>query len=593
MILRPPTLARGGMVVASEPLAAAIGRDMLRQGGHAVDAIVATGLALSVIEPSASGLGGDAFLLVREAGAAAPVALNGSGAAPASLSRDRFAGRSAVPILGPASATTPGAVAAWADAHRRWGRLPWKSLVAPAEALAREGFAVSLKLDRAIRQHGAVVAADPGLRGLYLRDDGAPRRAGEVCRLPGLATTLAAVGSGGAAAFYGEDVSRALCEGVLRAGGALTMQDLAAHRSEWAVPYRLPLQHPKLGSLTLHEQPLPSQGILVLVMLALLDEAERQSPVSRPWEELHRQVEAKKVAFALKELFLTDPRAYPFPAEELAAELLTPTCREALAPLLLAEPLPFGIERATVRSLLPSTLKACLAALGDAEDPPRPGGEGSDTTYLCAVDAEGNAVGMIQSIFHAWGCGYLEPTTGVLLNNRAVGFSLDPRHVNRLEPGKRTLHTLNSFQIDRGDALWLVSGTPGGDNQVQTNLQVVRHLLRGGSAWPGPLPMDVNHWSQARRLEGRVERLPEVECIAVALEAPRWRHDQGEADGIVRIESRMSAEIRKRLARRGHQVERVGPWEGSGYVQAILRSDHAGTWIGATDPRGEGAALGL
>ncbi|MFN8546461.1 MAG: gamma-glutamyltransferase [Candidatus Eisenbacteria bacterium] len=498
-----------------------------------------------------------------------------------------------MPILGPASATVPGAVAGWADAHRRWGRLPWKSLVAPAEALARDGFAVSLKLARAIRQHLQVVTADPGLRALFIGSDGAPLRPGALCRLPALAGTLSALASGGAAAFYGDEVGRVLSDAVARAGGALSPRDLADHRSEWAVPYRLPLAVPGLGPVAVHEQPLPSQGILVLVMLSLLDEAERRARATRPWEELHRQVEAKKVAFALKELFLTDPRAYPFPGEELAAELLSPACRDALAPLLLAEPLPFGMERATVRSLLPPALRARLSTLGDEEDTPRPGGQGTDTTYLCAVDAEGNAVGMIQSIFHPWGCGFLEPKTGILLNNRAVGFSLDPRHVNRLEPGKRTLHTLNSFQIDRGDALWLVSGTPGGDNQVQTNLQVVRHLLRGSSTWPGPRPMDVNHWSQARRLEARDERLPEAECLAMALEAPRWRHDHEASDATVRIEARMSAEIRKRLEKRGHRVERIGPWEGSGYVQAILRSEFEGTWIGATDPRGEGAALGL
>ena len=589
MLIRPPTFARGGMVAASEPLAAAAGLEMLRRGGHAVDAAIAAGAVLSVIEPSASGLGGDAFLLIAAGGRVE--ALNGSGAAPADLDRSRFAGLARVPILGPLSATVPGAPAAWAAAHERWGRLPWSDVWAPAVTLAALGFPVSLKLARSIRLHREVVAANPGLRSLYLTPEGRPLGPGELCRPTALAETLATIAREGVDPFYRGPIGDRLARGAQAAGGAISAPDLAAHVSEWTTPYPLRLEDDALGSLTVHEQPLPSQGVLLLFMLGLLDAADRRVPATRPWEELHRQVEAKKVAFAMKELLLSDPRTLPFDAREMVTELLAPGTLEAMSTLLLSEPLPPGLERSTVASLLPEGLRRFTrelegAGIGGGE----PGGEGTDTTYLCTVDAEGNAVGMIQSVFHPWGGGFLEPSTGILLNNRAVGFSLDPRHVNRLEPGKRTLHTLNSYLIERNGGAWLVAGTPGGDNQVQTNLQVVRHLLAGHSTWPSPAPMVPGRWSQARLCERA--RLPEAEYLAAALEAPRWRHD-AEGRPRVRIEARMAAEIRKRLERRGHEVERIGPWEGSGYVQAILFSEHAGTLIGATDPRGEGAALGL
>lgn len=590
MIIRPPTFSRRGMVVASEPLAAAAGLKMLERGGHAVDAAIAAGAVLAVIEPSASGLGGDAFLLVHESGAPEPVALNGSGAAPAGLTPDRFAGLSAVPAHGPASATVPGAVAAWWDAHARWGRLPWREVLGPAVRLAHDGFAVSLKLARAIRLHRETLARDPGLAALYLSADGRPLDAGETVTPHALARTLDRLLEGGRDHFYHNETAISLESGVIAANGPMRATDLALHQSEWSRPYQIDVNHHNGLTLSLFEQPLPSQGLLLLVMQGLMEAAEEAAPVRDPWVRLHRQVEAKKVAFALREICLTDPRYLPLPADELISGLCAGETLRSLARLLLAEPLPVGLEIETVRASLPGATRKLLDRIGAGAG--APGLPGSDTTYLCATDADGNGVGMIQSIFHVWGSGFLEPRTGILLNNRAVGFSLDPRHVNRLLPGKRTLHTLNSYMLYRDGRPWLISGTPGGDNQVQTNLQVVQHILHGNSTWPGPAPMTVDHWSQARRLRV-TERLPEAEALAAALEAPRWRHDSEGGGAAVRIEARMPAEIRKRLARMGHPVVRIGPWEGSGYVQAIFLSRETGCMIGATDPRGEGAALGI
>lgn len=597
MLQRPPTLARDGMIAASHPLAAGAGLEALSSGGHAVDAAIAAAAVLAVVEPSASGVGGDAFFLIHDATSGRVHALNGSGCAPSGLSRASFEGLSSVPVLGSRSHTVPGCVAAWHDAWQRFGRLPWTQLLAPAVRLASEGYPISWRMAKGIRAMRSVLAADAGLAATFLHSDGLPLDAGEICRPRALAETLAAIAANGTDGFYRGRVARELALGVQRSGGVLTEADLDAHRSEWRDPYALALETSE-GRLTVFEQPLPSQGVLLLVMLGLRDAYDRVAGDSRaltPWLELHLQIEAKKVAFALKERFLTDPRSLPVNEADLIATLLAPATLDSLARLFLAEAIPRGLEDEMVHAAFerasPEATQLLVRYRNAGFHPANPGAEGTDTTYLCTADADGNLVGLIQSVFHVFGSGFLEPTTGILLNNRAVGFSVNGGHVNRLEPGKRTLHTLNSYLIHREGRPWLVAGTPGGDNQVQTNFQIVRHLLAGGSAWPGPEPMLPGKWTQARRLTADRPPLAEPERLVTALAAPRWRHEE---PGVVRIESRMAAETRKRLERLGHDVRRIGPWDGSGLAQAIRVLERHGeqVFLGATDPRGEGLVLG-
>lgn len=597
VLRRPPTFAHGGLLACSHPLAAEAGVRMLREGGHAVDAIVAAGAVLAVVEPSASGIGGDAFFLVAESGRA-PVALNGSGAAPRALTADHFAGAVSVPLRSPSSCTTPGCVRAWWDAWSRWGRLPWATVLAPALSHAREGFPISWRMGQVNSRLEPVLLADPGLRAVYA-PQGRAHRAGDVCRPGALAGTLEAIASLGASAFYEGPIAAQLAAGTRAAGGMLSADDLADHTTVVATPYRSELE-----SGTLFEQPLPSQGILLSIMASLMD-GGLDTAIERPAEELHRQCQAKQIAFALRDAFLTDPAHLPVPEEQLVAALLDVTARDRLRRLIEEEPIPLGFASAMTVDALNSTpagrdlVAACVAAGFDPACPPRPGDAATDTTYLCAADRDGNQVGLIQSIFHVYGSGFLEPSTGVLLNNRACGFSLDPRHINALRPGKRSLHTLNSFLLklhasaDGRAEQTLVGGTPGGDNQVQTNLQVLRHLLAGRDLFAGPPPEVEGKWTQRRRARSDRARPPWFDLLSVALESPRWRHDP---DGSVRIEARMPAEIRKRLRHWGHDVVRIGPWEGSGIAQLIsTQSAGAGAWlhVGATDPRGEGLVLGI
>ncbi|MCA9726174.1 MAG: gamma-glutamyltransferase [Candidatus Eisenbacteria bacterium] len=606
MMYRPPAVANNGMIVASHPLAVEAGAAMLRAGGHAVDAVIAAAAVLSVVEPSASGLGGDAFFLVHDEPTGKVTALNGSGAAPASLTRERFSGRSTVPLRSSLSCTVPGCVQAWEDAWKRWGRLPWTEVLAPALHHARAGFPISWRMGRIIARYAGDIARDPGLAATYLDPEQMPLQVGQSCHPSALAHTMEELSREGATAFYQGRVAEQLAQGVDRDGGALAGEDLASHRSVFAEPYRL-----EQGELTVFEQPLPSQGMLLLIMLGLVSEG-RPDPGVDTFEELHRQIESKKIAFALKEAFFADPKRLPVPEGQLVEALLDPVTLRRLARVLEQEPLAVALANPVVADALSevergrSLVEAYRSAGFDPADPPTPGDGATDTTYLCAADRDGNLVGLIQSIFHPFGSGYQEPSTGILLNNRACGFSLDARHVNSLAPGWRSVHTLNSYLIYRDGRPWIVAGTPGGDNQVQTNLQVIRHWVAGDCTWRGPMPQGPSSWSQARPPR-RIERKSELERLAAALAAPRWNVERS---GRVRVESRLPTDYRKHLERRGHLVARVGPWDGSGLVQAIMIPHELGAtpaagagprlgdrstrvYFGATDPRGEGVALGV
>lgn len=635
-------------------MAAEAGTRMLRAGGHAVDAAIAAGAVLSVVEPSASGIGGDAFLLVWDRSDGAVSAINGSGAAPAGLNADRFTGMAAVPARGAASLTVPGCVAAWYEAWYGWGRLSWRELFEPAIALAEGGFAVSWRLARVLRRERAVLAADPGLASLFVRD-GRPLEAGEICRPEALGRTLKAIARDGAEALSTGTLAERLCRGVRAAGGVLRVADLENHESELRGAVEVPVRGAGGGqplaarraidaisadTLTLCEQPLPSQGLLVPLALRILEETDA-APAGGPASvggaiptggavpagstmagappggaalrrsEMHRQIESIRVAFAVRDLFLADPRTLPVPEAELLGALFDTSTVTALARLVGKKAWAPRMDDQTAPlscrvPLLPPPARPfaeeVIGAIAAAGPGPRavveayrragfgiaaPGADGTDTTYLCAADHEGNAVGLIQSIFSPFGCGILEPSSGIILNNRASGFSLDPRSPNRLAPGKRARHTLNSWMLLGPDGPCFVGGTPGAQNQVVVNLQVIRALLAGRPLWSGPSPMRPETWTEAR-LDAPAPVSPD-ELLASILEAPRWDFDPL---GRVRVEARAPGECRRLLRRAGHEAVRGGPWEGTGYFQAIQITADGGL-LGATDPRGEGIALGI
>jgi len=508
-----------GAIATSNYLASEAGMHALRHGGNCVDAAICAAAVLNVVEPHCSHLGGDAFCLVWDAGKRKLTAVNSSGAAPMLLTRESFCDR--IPESGFLSSTVPGQVAAWDTLLSTWGTMAAADVLGEAIHYAREGFVVSRDLSDAVAGQLGRLEAFPDTRAVFA-PGGAPVRRGQVLRQPALARTLEALATGGLRAFYEGEIGERIAAYWEANGGALRATDLAAHQARVLEPLRVTYR-----GFEVCEQPPVSQGHILLQSLNLAEMFDLGTMGHLSAEVLHVCIEANKLAHADKDRYTTDPSWSVFP-----------------------------------EGLLSKTYAADRARLIDPDRatpfPPAHGvPPGSDTTYLCCVDGLGNAISYIQSIFHGFGCGALEPSTGVILNNRACGFSLEPGHVNCVAPGKKTVHTLNTYMVFRDGRPAIVGGTPGGDVQVQTNLQVLTGLIDFG-------------------------RDPQQ-----AAEDPRWQRGEGLAVG---LETRAPSATQEGLRTRGHQVARLGPYSQGGRVQVVTISED-GVLTAGSDPRCDGCAL--
>ena len=543
----PVPLARGGRgaVVAPHSLATGAGLAILRSGGSAADAAIAVHAVLGVVTPSSCGIGGDAFWLIWDAAAGRQVALNGSGRAPASADAAglRASGLDTIPLRGPLPITVPGAVRSWGDAHARFGRLSPSAVLAPAIALARAGFPASPWFIDIVERMAPLVeaAAGPGAAfGRVYRPHGRAWRPGEWVRLPALATTLETIASDGFDAFYDGDLAERQARGLAAAGSAITAADLHEHASTWTDPIEIDYRGVRV---TTH--PPNSSGIVALELLAILAQFDAPPPaafgpdgVTDPaW--IHLGIEAAKLAMADRDAHLTDPAFRDVPVDRLTDPAYAASLAARIDPRRASRPV-----RAT--------------------NPP-----GGGTVFLATVDAFGNAVSLIGSLYANFGSGVLDPDTGILYQNRGSYFSLDPSHPNVLEPRKRTLHTLLPGMLFRvGDvAPWIVAGAAGGDAQPQVHAQLVSALVDGG--------VD----------------------IRTAVSAPRWfvepaGHFDPPVD--VRLEPRHDPGIGPALEALGHPVTYREPFDASlGQEHAIEFVDSGpaapdGSLAATTDPRSEG-----
>ncbi len=461
--LVPARGARGGRgaVVAPHHLATAAGLGVLAAGGHAVDAAIATNAVLGVVMPNGCGLGGDAFWLVWDEAAGEQVALNGSGRAPsgASAAALRARGLDRIPLRGPESITVPGAVRSWADAHRRWGRLSRDAVLGPAIEHAAAGFPAWDGLIRAVEQTVVEIEGAPwgtGFRAVW-RPDARPRRPGEMVRLPALAATLRTLAADGFDAFYDGDLGGRIVAGLAAAGAPFEAADLRAHASTWERPISTGYRGVRV---TTH--PPNSSGLLALEILNVL---ERFSPPAgasfsgRGWTDaawIHLQLEAAKLAYADRDAFLADPAFRDVPVERLLSAAHAAELAARIDPRR-ADPAP-----PPVRTLVGGTI------------------------YLGVVDADGNAVSLIQSNAAGFGSGVLDPATGVHFQDRGASFSLTPGHPNELAPGRRTAHTLLPGMLFRDGERrpWVVAGSMGGDIQPQVHVGLVSALVDGGADVP-------------------------------------------------------------------------------------------------------------
>jgi len=524
--------ARNGLIAAAHPLATSAGLEVLLGGGTCVDAALAASAVLNVTLPMLSHLGGDLFVLHYSAADGKVTALNGSGAAPAAANVGQFP--QGIPTRGLTAATVPGQIHGWFAAHAKWGKKPIASLLARGIEYAKEGFPVSAGLSAVLSGSAGWMSHFPSTADQFLAK-GRPSAPGEALRQPNLAKTLEILAADGPDALYKDgDLGRRFVKFVADNGGLMTAKDLAAHTTRFLEPvsglYR---------GLTVFEQPPPSQGFIVPLALQLLEGFDLRAAGFGSADAVHLQAEALRAAFADKNRHLGEPEG----GSDVDASVKT-----MLSPA-------YTLRRR--KGINPK--KAGEWAAGDLS-------KAGDTTYFCCVDKNGDAVSWIQSVFHGWGCGVVAGDTGILLNNRMNGFTLEPNHVNTLAGGKRPVHTLNTYIACKDGKLRIVGGTPGGNFQVQTNVQVLSNIIDFG--------MNPQQAAEAPRF-----------LLGSAVD--------GSGAHNLMLEGRFDKETMEELIHRGHEARLGGPWAASGTVQVITVDPATGTCAAGSDPRGEGHAAGF
>ena len=522
----PPITAPNGMVATPHPLATAAGIEALRAGGTAMDAAVAANAMLAVVYCNACGLGGDAFALVWDAAERRLHGFNGSGRSPAALTPDvvRAAGNARMPQRGPFTINVPGAVDAWAQLLERFGRRSLADALLPAASVADDGYDLTAITARSIA--AALPTFDEAARAVF----GSAGGPGTRFRQPLLARTLRTLADGGRDAYYAGPVGAEIARAVRAAGGALTADDLAAHRGDWVEPISTRYRDREVATI-----PPNSQGITALIALNVLAELDWPMGHGLSADRIHAQVEAIKVAWSERDRCVTDPDRGTCDVDEL----LTAEHARWLAGRL---------DRERAHRFTPT-------------NPP-----GGGTVYLCAADADGMLVSLIESNYMGFGSGIMGGSTGIMLQNRGASFSLDPSHPNVLAPRSRMLHTLMPGMLLLDGAAEVAFGAMGGDGQPQTMVQLVTGLLDDG-----------------------------LDPQAV-IDRPRWvvqTDAPGEPLRRLAIESDgVDADTVAALRERGHDLELVEPRTPlMGWAQMIRRLDD-GSYAGGGDPRADSLVAG-
>ena len=529
------TRAAHAMVVAGSGLASAVGRDVLREGGNAVDAAVAVGFALAVVHPEAGNLGGGGFMLIRERGGAVH-ALDYRETAPARATRDMYVDANGEPsdrsVTGHLAAGVPGAVAGLVEAHRRYGRLPLARIIDPAIRLARDGFPVDEYRSQSIRDDSARLAAFPASRASFL-PGGAPPTPGSVLRQPDLARTLSAIRDRGADGFYQGPVADLIVAEMSRGGGLISSEDLSGYRAIWREPIVI-----RYRGYTIYSMPPASSGGVTMGEILNIMEGYAPLPPFGSVELMHREAEAMRRAFTDRNAYLGDPAFVRNPVERLLSKDYAASLRAGIR------------ERAT------TTPPFTPAAQG-----------GPSTTHYSVVDAEGNAVSTTTTLNNSYGSAVTVTGAGFLLNDEMDDFTTAPGkpnmyglvqgEANAIVPRKRMLSAMTpSVVLDPSGALLMVVGTPGGPKIITMVYHVISNVI--------------DH------------RMP----LADAVTAPRLHH-QGLPDSLQVEEGGFQPATLDSLAARGHAIRPGGPW---GDVEAIIRSRTG--WEGVSDSRGGGDGAG-
>lgn len=527
------TQATRGMAVAPHSLAAQAALSVLREGGNALEAMIAAASTIAIVYPHMNGIGGDGFWVIAAPGQG-PVAIEACGPAAAGVSVDyyRSRGMSEIPMRGPHAANTvAGTIGGWQqafDISAEWGgRLPLQRLLADAIHYAEHGIPVTVSQHASTTNKYAELKGQPGFADTFLVN-GAPPAPGSVFKQPRMAATLRQLVEDGLDSFYRGRLALTIAADLAELGLPVVAADLAAYRAHRRTP--LHLKH-SLGEL--YNMTPPTQGLVSLIILALLDRLKIGQYAPDSVEYIHLVVEATKQAFRIRDRYITDPAHMQIDPQACLTD-------EFLAPYLAA-----------IRT--------------DAALPWGRGKGPGDTIWMGVIDGEGRAVSFIQSIYHEFGSGVVLPRSGINWQNRGCSFSLDPAHLNALLPGKKPFHTLNPALAQLKDGRTMVYGTMGGDGQPQTQAAVfTRYAVYG-------------------------------QPVQQAITAPRWLLGRtwGQASESLKLESRFAPEIVAGLRKLGHDVEMLADFDETvGHAGAIVRHP-SGIFEGGFDPRSNGIVAGF
>jgi gamma-glutamyltranspeptidase/glutathione hydrolase len=525
---RPVIMGQNGLVSSGHQLASQAGVTVLREGGNAVDAALAAAFVMAVVKPEASGPGGDLFALVYMKKTGKVEAINSSGPAPAKASIEYFHNRGlkSTPQFGPLSIAVPGAVDGWLELHRKYATKDLARLMTDAIRIARDGFPISQEFAESINEFSSEFS---WVDRCYRQTLGTPGP-GKILAQKGLGDVLERIASKGREGFYAGEVAAKICSTIKAEGGILAEEDLQSVVCQWLEPVRSTYR-----DTLVYEQPPVSQGFMVLEMLNIAEAWPFHNGGMTQAEMIHYQVAAKKLAFEDRICYLEDPK---FGDPKIS--------------LLISKE-----HAAKRRELVDEIMNRPSVAVAN---------QSSDTTYLCAADRDGNAISFIQSVFAPFGSRVIGGDTGVIMNNRLCSFGLDPSKANSLKPGKRPAHTLNTYMLFRGNEVFAVGGSPGADEQPQTNFQIIHDLV--------DLQMDPQS----------------------AVEAQRWSHQPGtpprdQLPEALRMEEGYDQATLDSLRKKGHKVSVVDRWS-FGSAKVIVRDGENGCWLAGADPRRVGYALG-
>jgi gamma-glutamyltranspeptidase/glutathione hydrolase len=533
---RSEVMGRHGMVAASHPLAAQIGVDILKKGGNAIDAAIAVNAALGLMEPTGSGIGGDLFAIVWDNKTKKIYGLNASGRSPRALTMKVFKekGLKTIPYDGPLSWSVPGCVDGWFELHKKFGKLPMKTILAPAIQYAREGFPITELIayywGSSIRRFKDF----DNFQKLYAPGGVVPKR-GDIFKNPQLADTLSLIGRKGRNAYYKGQIAKTIVAYSKRVGGYFTMEDFEKHHSEWVEPLSA-----NYRGYDVWELPPNGQGIAVLQMLNMLNSFDLKSMGHNSAAYLHALIEMKKIVYEDRAKFYSDPAFNNLPIQGL------------ISPKYAKERLKlFNPNRANRK--IPA---------GD------PKLEHGDTVYLTVVDKNHNAISLIQSNYAGFGSGNVPDGLGFCIQDRGSLFNLDEGHLNRFEPGKRPFHTIIPAMVTKKGKPVFTFGVMGGSMQPQGHVQVLLNIIDFGMG------------------------------IQEAGDAPRFRHSGSSQPsggmmrdgGTVLLESGISPQVIQELQGRGHRISRARG--GYGGYQGIWIDHERKILIGASESRKDGCAIG-